>query len=228
MNLICSHSTAHTIVAIVAQSLWVGVSPFLLFLTVSHAPRRIGNHGQTPAFVGVNRTVLFSDFVCFILFSSEPFQTVVSRPRPNSHRTRDATRMQIETFFLWFCLRAVWALPFTSTGPISFASRRASCVDWVQNYNHNLIRDGKLAQNSDSQMLFVAILRHFFRFWAFPRWMLLGIHSYIQCREPSSCMKSAREVEFGSAPWSRVATSPGMLLTCRQVPCWSLTSPMAS
>ena len=49
--------------------------------------------------------------------------------RPNSHRTRDAMRMQIGMQILWCCLRAVWTLPLTSTGPICFASRCASCVD---------------------------------------------------------------------------------------------------
>ncbi len=31
--------------------------------------------------------------------------------RPNSHRTRNATRTQIEMFFLWSYLHAVWTLP---------------------------------------------------------------------------------------------------------------------
>ncbi len=44
------------------------------------------------------------------------------------HLLRDATRMQIQMFFLWCCLRAVWTPPFTSTGPyacvmLSVASR---------------------------------------------------------------------------------------------------------
>ncbi len=51
--------------------------------------------------------------------------------RPHSHWTRDATRTQIGMFFLWCCLRAVWTLPFTSIGSISFARRHASCVDWA-------------------------------------------------------------------------------------------------
>ncbi len=37
---------------------------------------------------------------------------------------------QIQTFFLWCCLRAVWTPPFTSTGPICL--RPASCVDWAE------------------------------------------------------------------------------------------------
>ena len=37
---------------------------------------------------------------------------------PNPHRTPDAMRMQIGTFFLWCCLCAVWTPPFTLIGPI--------------------------------------------------------------------------------------------------------------
>ncbi len=37
---------------------------------------------------------------------------------PNPRRMRDATRTQIQMFFLWCWLLAVWTPPFTSTGPI--------------------------------------------------------------------------------------------------------------
>ncbi len=40
---------------------------------------------------------------------------------------------------LWWCLHAVWTLTFTSTGPICFASRRASCVDWALRWRSVLV-----------------------------------------------------------------------------------------
>ncbi len=48
--------------------------------------------------------------------------------KPNSHRTRDATPTQIGTFFLWCCLRAVWTLPLTTTGPICLRCVALRCV----------------------------------------------------------------------------------------------------
>ncbi len=50
--------------------------------------------------------------------------------RPNSRRTRT----QIGMFFLWCCLRAVWTLPLTTTGPICLhcVERRVAHPVWIR------------------------------------------------------------------------------------------------
>ena len=57
-------------------------------------------------------------------------EVIANEVRPNSHRTRDATRTQIGTFFLWCCLPAVWTLPLTITGPICL--RRVLRPVWIR------------------------------------------------------------------------------------------------
>ncbi len=61
-------------------------------------------------------------------------QSVASCLKPNPHRMPDVTCVQIGTFFLWYCLRAVWIPPFTSTGPICW--RRVARPVWIGPYNN--------------------------------------------------------------------------------------------
>ncbi len=68
---------------------------------------------------------LIRNLVCSNLFHSGCLFGL----RTNPHRTRDAMGVQIQMFFLWCCLRAVWTPPFTSTGPI--CSRRLARPVWI-------------------------------------------------------------------------------------------------
>ncbi len=50
----------------------------------------------------------------------------VPQLRPHSHKTRDATRMQIRTQILWCCLGEMWILPLMTKVPFACIALRVA------------------------------------------------------------------------------------------------------
>ena len=132
---------------------WLGDADRSLPSVVQHrwnrhlVPSSLHATGQldTPPSTDANLTALFfktkTSFECFLNFSVPVFCLKIlslqflheTKLRLNLHRTRDVTRTQIGTFFLWCCLRAVWTLPLTITGPICLrcGARRVPRPVWI-------------------------------------------------------------------------------------------------
>ncbi len=81
---------------------------------------------QAKIFFRTKKTFLSAIFFFFFFF----FLNVM----PNSHKMRHPRHTQIGTFFLWCCLRAVWTLPLTTTGPICLrcVARRDPRPVWIR------------------------------------------------------------------------------------------------